>query len=176
MTEKPMCFVSYSRNDLKKAIRICNEFAKANIDVWFDKNDIVAGEAWKIALYEGVRKSDVLVFLMTPNSVQSQWCLVERCLAGFDNTTVVTVLLEKCTPPVDIHHLHYIDLSIDAKANMPALISAIHLGAKQSQKDRQIRRSTGQSSTFNTTQTGGGDTINVSTDRVDHIGRKVTKD
>ena len=124
----PKCFLSYSRKDLEQASSICDEFIKKNIVVWFDKNDIAGGDFWKQAIYEGIRKSNILVFLMTPNSVESQWCLFERNLAEFDGKAVITVMLKECTPPVDVQHLQYIDMSTpDFLTKVPTLVNAIYV-------------------------------------------------
>src|SRR5690606_7904036 len=101
-----------------------------------------------------------------------------RCLAEFSNKTVVTVLLENCTPPSDVQHLHYINLSVDSRSNMPSLISAVFAGANRTTATSAEQLSTGSSPKFNTTGTSG-DVYNPVFRDVQgdmHIGRKEVKD
>ena len=42
-------------------------------DVWRDEQDMVAGEAWNSQIYENISKSDLVVLLLTPPVIDSNW-------------------------------------------------------------------------------------------------------
>lgn len=49
-------FVSYVREDAEQVERLANDLRKHGIEVWLDKNDILPGQDWKIAINDAIRK------------------------------------------------------------------------------------------------------------------------
>ena len=51
--ENKAVFVSYASQDAEAAKRMCDAMRAAGIEVWFDQNELVGGDAWdaKIRLH-----------------------------------------------------------------------------------------------------------------------------
>lgn len=67
-------FISYSRKDDKKAEKIIDALKEYNVTTWVDKESVPKGEIIKPTLFQGIEKSTVFLFLISPDSVESEWC------------------------------------------------------------------------------------------------------
>ena len=88
-------FISYSRKDLITARRIVNTLKELKLDTWFDWDSIPKGEAWEQEIYRGIEEADVLLFLISPDSVQSEMCNKEVLHAIRNNKRILPVLLRE---------------------------------------------------------------------------------
>src|SRR5260370_28955553 len=70
-------FISHSSADQVFAAKIRNLlFRRANAQV-FTADDLSAGEKWQTKLRNDLSSADVVVALLSPNSVESSWVLQE---------------------------------------------------------------------------------------------------
>jgi hypothetical protein len=68
-------FISYARNDAGDfAEYLVVALKLAGFDAYFDRHDIAKGEDWEARLGDLIAKSDTVVFVITPASVQSIRC------------------------------------------------------------------------------------------------------
>jgi WD40 repeat protein len=67
-------FVSYSRKDSAFAERLVRALKKANVEAYLDKRDIAPGEAWRERLGALILAADTVVFILSPNALQSEVC------------------------------------------------------------------------------------------------------
>jgi hypothetical protein len=66
-------FISYSRPDMATADSLVAALEAAGFTVFIDRRDLPYGEQWQQVLYEYIRDSDTVVFLVSERSVSSQW-------------------------------------------------------------------------------------------------------
>ncbi len=82
-------FLSYARADQKadpKLVRLISDdladrvsvrLANAEFKIWKDEKDIRTGDAWSEELDKAVRGAHVLIVLLSPKWVESEWCRKE---------------------------------------------------------------------------------------------------
>ncbi|MEW5895521.1 MAG: toll/interleukin-1 receptor domain-containing protein [Candidatus Omnitrophota bacterium] len=70
-------FISYSEKDERLAEEFLNLFSEKNIACFMAKKSISSGFDWETAIKERLKHSKEVVLLLTPNSIQSQWVLLE---------------------------------------------------------------------------------------------------
>ncbi|KJE92075.1 hypothetical protein CAOG_03102 [Capsaspora owczarzaki ATCC 30864] len=70
-------FLSYRHLDGDFARALEADLNERGFSVWVDKNDISAGNDWRSDIANGIDNALCVVFLMTPGSVQSKYCLEE---------------------------------------------------------------------------------------------------
>lgn len=86
-------FISYGRrHSLAFAKRLHNDFTKQGYDVWFDMNDIPLGVDFQEQIDNGIRKADNFVFIISPHSVKSVYCLKEIVLALKYQKRIIPIL------------------------------------------------------------------------------------
>lgn len=88
-------FISYSRKDLEEVKKIKYEIDKeVGIDCWMDLDGIESGEQFEDVIIEAISNSDIVLFMMSVNSMQSQWALDELDFAKHEKKRVVLVSID----------------------------------------------------------------------------------
>ncbi|MDJ0580775.1 TIR domain-containing protein [Crocosphaera sp.] len=86
-------FISYGRADSKDfAIKLYESLKAENILAWFDQNDIPLAVDFQEQINEGIEKSDNFVFIISPHSVNSPYCLKEIKWALKYNKRIIPLL------------------------------------------------------------------------------------
>lgn len=65
-------FISYSRLDEIFARQLAADLDRDGLDVWIDVEDIPPGANWSNAINDGLNKADLMLLILTPNSVDSK--------------------------------------------------------------------------------------------------------
>lgn len=87
-------FISYSRNDLDIAEKIVSVLAESKLDTWIDWKSIPKGEKFEHEIYQGIEGATVFLFLISPNSVQSEWCQKEISHALRNKKRIIPILIK----------------------------------------------------------------------------------
>ncbi len=98
-------FISYGRKHSKNfATKLCNVMKNNQLDVWFDQNDIPLGVDFQEQIDEGIRRAHNFVFIISPHSVRSEYCLKEVVLAESLNKRIIPLL--HVMPEGDMDKMH----------------------------------------------------------------------
>ena len=95
-------FISYSRKDLAIAERIIDALAKDDLEPWIDWKSIPKGEAFEREIQQGIEKAEIFLFLVSPDSVQSDWCNKEIAHAVKNGKRILPIVIQD-TDPKNIH-------------------------------------------------------------------------
>jgi WD40 repeat protein len=128
--QRARVFLSYSRTDRAIAERLRDRLIGEGFDAYLDIHDIVKGEPWRERLQNLIFGADVVLFLLSPDSIASEICDWEVNEAERLGKRVVPVM---CRPSPDelvpgrLKRLNYAFLDSDEKwANeFPALCEAL---------------------------------------------------
>ncbi len=85
-------FVSYSRADSDFARGLNDALQTQGKTSWFDQESIATGTDFQTEIYRGIEQSDNFLFVISPESVNSQYCADEVEYARKLNKRFVTVL------------------------------------------------------------------------------------
>jgi len=123
-------FLSYAAADKPTALRIGDALRRAGLHVWFDAWELAVGDSIAHRIEEALVSSDLLVVLLSPRSVNSQW--VEKELSSAQARelkdraiTVIPVLIEDCRIPPLLADRKYLDLRFDFDAGVQRLASQL---------------------------------------------------
>ena len=70
-------FISYSRKDIEFAQRIHQELEARDRQPWVDWQDIPPTAEWLDEVYAGIQAADTFLFIISPDSVVSEICILE---------------------------------------------------------------------------------------------------
>ncbi len=103
MTEKLCVFISYKREDQATAERLWQQLGEWGYDRWLDVKDIRSGvtpdtSSWMKSVTEGLKQSDVLIGIITPNSLKSEPVNKEWIWAWEAKRRILLVRLQPYNP------------------------------------------------------------------------------
>lgn len=93
-------FISYSRKDLKSVERIITTLGENNLDIWIDRKDIPKGEELTREIYLGIERADAFLFLISPDSAQSDWCRKEIDYAVKNGKRILPIIIGDTDPKI----------------------------------------------------------------------------
>jgi formylglycine-generating enzyme required for sulfatase activity len=96
-------FVSYSSKDRGFVDRLAEDLRSRGHTVWIDFEGIRGGEEWKQSIADGIYASAVVLVVLSPDSVVSEWVEAELRTARDQKKTILPLLLRPLTG-IDIAH------------------------------------------------------------------------
>ncbi len=107
-------FLAHAEKDAEVMEKIRHSLRRECFTVWTNKTDIQTGEAFEEAIKRGIEEADNVVYLLSPDSLKSEYCQQELEYALSLNKRIIPILVRE-TPfiqvPPALRDLQYIDLS-----------------------------------------------------------------
>ncbi|MEB3180588.1 MAG: TIR domain-containing protein [Nostocaceae cyanobacterium] len=111
-------FLAYAHSDKPVMEKIRNSLRRSGFTVWTNSTDIQTGEAFEKAIKRGIEQTDNVVYLLSPEAINSEYCQHEFNYAVSLNKRIIPVLVRE-TPlpqiPNQLRQLQYIDLTDNVK-------------------------------------------------------------
>ncbi|MBD0340806.1 MAG: toll/interleukin-1 receptor domain-containing protein, partial [Microcoleus sp. Co-bin12] len=111
-------FISYSERDRETMEKIRNSLRRESLTVWTNTTDIQTGEDFQSAIDRGIEQTDNLVYLVSPDSVESEFVRKELEYAVSLHKRLIPVLVRETPPdliPKALQGVQYIDLTDNVK-------------------------------------------------------------
>jgi hypothetical protein len=112
----PAVFFSYARADAAAVDRIANDLRSQGVELWIDRDNIVAGEEWLPQIEAAISQAEFMLVFISEASLQNQWVQREY-EAAFQNqskaggTRLIPVLLEQVQLPSFLSKIQYVDFT-----------------------------------------------------------------
>jgi len=110
------CFISHTWHEGEHdfAIRLADALRANGVDVWLDEEQIHGGQLVEQRMRTGViHECDVFLFVLSPASLKSQPCTIEREEAlkyrVETGLQIIPILLKNCQIPQNLQDLLYVD-------------------------------------------------------------------
>ena len=94
-------FLSYATSDRQIMEKIRSSIMREGLTVWTNKTDIGYGKEFQEEIKKGVEGADNVVYLISPESLKSEYCQQEIELAFINNKRLICLLIE----PTDIEEI-----------------------------------------------------------------------
>jgi len=107
-------FISYSEQDRETMEKIRNSLRRESLTVWTNTTDIQTGEDFQRAIDRGIEQTDNLVYLVSPDSVESEFVRKEIDYAVSLHKRIIPILVRETPPdslPKALQGVQYIDLT-----------------------------------------------------------------
>jgi hypothetical protein len=109
-------FTSYSRRDKETVDQIVGVIEKTGIDVWIDREDIKAGNMWRVQIVQAIDTCAAFILMLSPSSTASDNVRKEIDLAQDSGRTIFGVMLQPVKLPAEIRYqlagLQFIDVQM----------------------------------------------------------------
>jgi hypothetical protein len=105
----PSIFVSYSRKDESLARRLAASLSDLNADIWIDVDDIPAGKKWSSAIQQGLDSADLMILVISPDSMASHNVEDEWQYFLDSRKPVIPVLARPARIQFQLNRVQYVD-------------------------------------------------------------------
>ncbi len=105
-------FISYSRKDSDFARNLNKALQETGKTTWFDQESISSGVDFEKEIYKGIDNADNFVFVISPDSIASEYCEREVNYAKSKNKRILTLLhrqTDASTMPEALRLINWID-------------------------------------------------------------------
>lgn len=104
-------FICYARVDRFQVIQIVEILERAGLDAWFDYR-LLPGQDWQAILLDAITACDAFIYVLSPESIASEWCQWEFAHAVELGKPIVPVCVQtNINPPPAIQRYHWADFS-----------------------------------------------------------------
>src|SRR5215217_4494684 len=126
-------FISYAHEDQDFVRELHEALEKLNRDTWIDWKDIPRTAKWIDEVYSGIESADAFAFVISPDSVASEFCIVELNHAVEHNKRLVPILHrdvddESVPPDLSSHQYVFFGKTDDFDRAFEDLIEALDAG------------------------------------------------
>ena len=107
-------FLSHADEDREIEEKIRRSLMREGYTVWSSQRDIEAGVDFNAAINRGIETTDNVVYLLSPDSITSEYCQRELEYALSLNKRIIPLnigAVDDSALPTDIQSLQYIDLA-----------------------------------------------------------------
>lgn len=137
-------FISYSRKDIEFAKKLTAELKKSDLDFWIDWEGIPPTVDWWKQIEKGIEESDVFLFLISPDSVNSKVCRQEIDHAVENGKRLIPLLVREIGAdenPPQLGHLNWIFFRAadNFDASLESLTTAIRTDYAWVQTHRRLQ-------------------------------------
>jgi hypothetical protein len=136
-------FISYSVRDRRFVRNIAKRLWKEGYSVWLDEKELVPGDSLSLRLSEALQAARIVLVIVTPNSIKSNWVKFELSKATDRMVTgkcrIVPVLKGDITPPPELAGLVYADFKKSFSKGFKKILAALgHEGSKLATENRSV--------------------------------------
>ena len=119
-------FISYARNDRPRVEALAERLRRLVDGVWFD-SQLHGGEDWWAGILQRIRECDIFLAVVSPSSLDSEACRIEREYAASVHRTILPVALAPVPPalPSDLATLQIVDFSQPGEQSLSDLARAL---------------------------------------------------
>src|SRR2546427_1328863 len=112
-------FISYAREDEGMSERLYDDLKAMGADPWLDSHDLIAGQGWRGAIKQAVRRSGHFIAVISRNSASKRGYAQREIREALevlneippDEIYLIPVRLDDTVSPYEqLQELHYVDL------------------------------------------------------------------
>jgi len=124
-------FISYSRKDSDFSRKLNTALQEAEKTTWFDQESISSGVDFEKEIYKGIDNADNFIFVISPDSIISEYCEREVNYAKSKNKRIITILYRNVsseTMPQTLQAIQWIDFkNISFEKSFRDLVQSIDI-------------------------------------------------
>jgi TIR domain len=128
----PRVFLSYARSDAQVVERIARDLRGQGVDLWMDRQDLLAGQEWLPQIEKAISGADFMLVFISKASLNSKWVQREyqvafQSQAKVGGTRLIPVLLERVDLPPFLSSIQYVDLTESYFEGVQQLLRALQM-------------------------------------------------
>jgi hypothetical protein len=144
---KNKIFISYSRKDDYFARCLAADLEACGAEIWIDVDDIPVGAKWSTAVQEGLRHSQVMLLLMSPEAMDSPNVEDEWNYFHDKKKTIIPILWRDCEPHFQLWRMPRVDFRrehVEYRAGLRSLLDVLAMQGMRLAPPAGLLEATGQ--------------------------------
>lgn len=128
MDSEVFVFISYARRDREFVDRLASDLRSSGVMIWRDVDEIVPGQNWVDIISVAVKEADVLLFISSTHSAQSEWMQYEVKAAFDRGVPTIPVIIDDSGAqniPEVLHDIQWVDFRPGYQQAFEQLLSAL---------------------------------------------------
>jgi hypothetical protein len=130
VSDAPVAFFSYSREDSEFALRLASDLRAAGSSVWIDQLDIGPGQLWDRAVQTALERCPSVLIILSPASVNSDNVMDEVSFALDQKKELIPVLYRDCDIPFRVRRFQHLDFRSNYEPMLEELKKCLHIAGK----------------------------------------------
>ena len=127
-------FLSHSAREPDHGVTraLAEALTAVGLDVWWDREGLEGGDLFPVEILEAIIRQRFFLFIVSPRSVKSRWCLRELIRATELGKATIPLILESVPDtnlPLELAGLQYVHMSTGVGDALPAILRALGLGS-----------------------------------------------
>jgi len=140
-------FICYSTEDKDRMEVIRKKLMRNSFTVWTNRTDIRSGKKFEEEINTGIEGATNFIYLISPSSVKSEYCLKELYYAYELNKRIISIVIEDTpseTIPSFINSIQFLDFSrsfnnkIALNARCDQLLHALYTDSEYVERHKQL--------------------------------------
>ena len=100
----PDVFISYSREDQRKVVKLVEYLRERGLSVWMDETDIHGATMWTEEIVEAIHKCSLFILAISSHSTGSKNVVKELALASEREKKILPIYFEQCEIPKNMEY------------------------------------------------------------------------
>jgi len=118
-------FISYSRKDELFARLLATDLSRKGRTIWIDLEEIPAGVDWRRKIDDGLSKSNIMLLILSPDSIASSEVTKEWKYFLQSGKTIIPILWRNgIIKPTELQHIHHIDFANESYSSSKMKLEA----------------------------------------------------
>jgi hypothetical protein len=141
----PTIFLSHTSIDKPFVERLAVDLSRVGVKAWFDKWEIKVGDSltWKIE--SGIKESEYLAIILSPEALASEWVKIELTSAlikqiQLKKIFVLPILYRNCDVPLFLADKRYANFTQDYDYGLRELLGALNIDESNAVSQKNWRR------------------------------------
>ncbi|HMU95099.1 MAG TPA: toll/interleukin-1 receptor domain-containing protein [Anaerolineales bacterium] len=131
---KPNIFMSYSRRETGFVDDLTYRLEKAGFNVWLDFRRLIPGTPWAGQIDKGLRESDVVLLVVSKDSIASQFVELEwRHVLEYEHKRIILAIFEAVKLPPELKKYEWVDFRGSYEAGLKELIGQLNTPMQEMQ-------------------------------------------
>src|SRR5579863_2729554 len=118
-------FISYAHVDSAFVDRLEADLSRQGFETWMDRQRLAGGQQWRRELQASVERAQVLLVMLSPEAVASQYVQSEYGYALDLGIVVIPVYYRQCNVPMELRHIQWIDFRQSYEQGLVALMQTL---------------------------------------------------
>lgn len=138
-------FISYDRDDKWFVDKLCAQLRRVQQPFWADTRELRGGQKWMDRIEEALRAASVVLVVISPSSLASEYVSYEWAFARGARKSVIPLIIADVELPSTLKVLQWIDFTPDRKpwARLVSDIDAAHTESALAAPHPKIRAELG---------------------------------